>query len=257
MNITSERQESTAILTINRPEKCNSLPRSDFIELAEMLKDLEGDRSLKVLVITGTGINYFCAGLDISRIAGGSAESAYWELGTLQNAITRLDEFSRPVIAAVNGICIGIGTELILASDIRLAAETAKFSIPEVCLGVLPDCGGTQRLTRLVGTGQAKRLILSGMTICAEEASRIGLVEQVVPQDKLLEESLYLAAKIAKNPPVSIKLAKRAIDMAWEMSLRAGLNFELSSCYYCASTEDKQEAMNAFLEKRTPQYKEK
>lgn len=257
MNITSERHESIEILTIDRPEKCNSLPRSDFIELSERLKDLEGDRSLKVLIITGAGLKYFCAGMDITRIAAGGAESAYWELGTLQKAITSLEEFSRPVIAAVNGVCIGIGTELILASDIRLAAETAKFSLPEVCLGVLPDCGGTQRLTRLVGTGQAKRLILSGMTIDAAEASRIGLVEQVVPPDKLLEESFSLARKIAGNPPVSIKLARRAINMASEMSLRAGLNFELSSCYYCVSTEDKQEAINSFLEKRTPAFKEK
>jgi len=256
-NIRHERHDDIALLTINRPEKGNSLPRSEFIELAGMLREMESDRSLKAVVITGAGSKFFCAGLDIGRVAGASSERGYWEHAYLQNAITTVEEFSRPVIAAVNGTCVGIGTELILACDIRLASATAKFSIPEVRLGVLPDCGGTQRLTRLVGYGQAKRLIFSAMTIDAVEAVRIGLAEQVLPPDQLLKESMALAKKIAENAPVAVRLAKRAINMSMEMSLRAGINMELSSCYYCLTTNDMHEATSSFLEKRKPQFKEK
>ena len=252
-----ERHDQVEVITINRPDKGNAMTIPLLYELEGHIRELAEDRELRALILTGTGSKFFCSGLDIDVLSWVDDQVAYWELSRHQKVITSLEEFHRPVIAAINGFCIGGGLGIALGCDIRLASENAKFASPETRMGLCPDWGGSQRLTRLVGPGQAKRIILSGMTVSVEEAARIGLVEQVVPADKLLEESMSLARKIAGNAPIGVRLAKRAINMAMDVSLYAGLQFEQAAATYCLKSQDKNEAVSSFMEKRSPQFNEK
>ena len=256
-NYTYEKVEQIGILTINRPTKGNALTHPAFYEMEEFIRNLYNDRELRVLIITGSGPKFFCAGLDLSDLEESSDGDNLWQFDRLQNIFTDLEELRIPVIAAINGYCIGGGVELAVSCDVRICSNTAKFSIPEVRYGFPPDLGGNHRIPRLIGIGQAKRLILSGMTIDAEEACRIGLVEQVVSADKLMEEAINLAGQMAKNAPVALRFGKRAINLSQELSVRQGLLHDQAAVLYCLSTEDQREAIKAYLEKRPPNFKNK
>lgn len=252
--ITVERREKVALLTINRPEKLNALSSKVHAEGVAALDELRKDDAVRVIVITGAGEKSFIAGADISEFAGQTPvtqRSTFYER-TLFNSI---DTFPKPVIAMINGFCLGGGCELALACDIRTASENAKFSQPEINLGIMPGGGGTQRLTRLIGEGRAMEMILTGDMIDAETALKFGLVNHVFPLAELEQKTLELAAKIAEKAPVALQLCKEAVKFASRSNLDEGLRREVDLFAICFSTEDKQEGVAAFLEKRKPEFK--
>ena len=251
-----ERRERVAIITINRPEKRNALNIQTRAEGAAVLDELRDDDSVRVVVFTGAGDKAFIAGADIAEFAGRSAlaqRAVMLERG-LFNAI---DTFPKPVIAMVNGYCLGGGCELALACDIRIASDTASFGQPEINLGIIPGGGGTQRLTRLVGEGKAMEMILTGEIISAQEAFRLGLANQVVPADQLETKTMEVANRIAEKSPIALRLAKEAVKLASRSNLDEGLRREVDIFALCFSSEDKDEGVNAFLEKRKPDFKGK
>jgi len=226
-------------------------------EFAQVQKELNDNPGVRVIVLTGAGDKAFCAGIDLSLLAKVNSDFVRTKIGSLHQIHNGWETHPRPVIAAVNGACIGAGMELALSCDMRIAADTAVFSIPEVRFGLAPDMGGTQRLARLVGPGQAKRLILTGKRIGAAEALNIGLVEEVVPAGALMDKTMEAANFIIANAPLAVMYAKKAINLAGESSLAAGLLYEEMASTYCCGTEDKNEAMASYFEKRPPQYKGK
>jgi len=251
-----ERRERVAIITINRPEKRNALNIQTRAEGAAVLDELRDDDSVRVVVFTGAGDKAFIAGADIAEFAGRSAlaqRAVMLERG-LFNAI---DTFPKPVIAMVNGYCLGGGCELALACDIRIASDTASFGQPEINLGIIPGGGGTQRLTRLVGEGKAMEMILTGEIISAQEAFRLGLANQVVPADQLETKTMEVANRIAEKSPIALRLAKEAVKLASRSNLDEGLRREVDIFALCFSSEDKDEGVNAFLEKRKPEFRGK
>lgn len=251
-----ERRERVAIITINRPEKRNALNIQTRAEGAAILDELRDDDSVRVVIFTGAGDKAFIAGADIAEFAGRTAlqqRAIMMERG-LFNAI---DSFPKPVIAMVNGYCLGGGCELALACDIRIASETASFGQPEINLGIIPGGGGTQRLTRLVGEGKAMEMILTGEIINAQEAFRYGLVNQVVPADHLESRTMEIANRIAEKSPIALRLAKEAVKLASRSNLDEGLRREVDLFAMCFSSEDKDEGVNAFLGKRKPDFKGK
>lgn len=254
--ITIEKREKVAILTINRPDKLNALSSKVHIEGVAALDELRKDDSVRVLVITGAGEKSFIAGADISEFEGKTpvTQRATFQEKTLFNSI---DAFPKPVIAMVNGFCLGGGNELALACDIRVCSENARFSQPEINLGIIPGGGGTQRLTRLIGEGRSMEIVLTGDMIDAETAYRFGLVNHVYGAAELESKTLELAAKIAEKAPVALQLAKEAVKFASRSNLDEGLRREVDLFAICFSTEDKQEGVSAFLEKRKPVFKGK
>ncbi len=243
-----------ATVTIDRPEKRNALNAQVRRELLAALDALESDENARVVVLTGAGEKAFVAGADISEFADRTPieQRAAMEGRRVFAAIAA---FPRPVIASINGYALGGGCELALACDLRIAARSARLGQPEVNLGILPGGGGTQRLPRLVGLGRAMRLVLTGELIGAEEAERIGLVDEVVDDSRLRERTRELAESIARHSPVALKLIKEAVRAAAEMPLSAGLAFERELFITAFSSEDRTEGVTAFLEKRTPDFK--
>ena len=251
-----DRRARVAIITINRPEKRNALNIQTRAEGAAILDELRNDDSIRVVIFTGAGDKAFIAGADIAEFAGRSAlqqRAIMMERG-LFNAI---DTFPKPVIAMVNGYCLGGGCELALACDIRIASDTASFGQPEINLGIIPGGGGTQRLPRLVGEGKAMEMILTGEIIKAEEAFRCGLVNQVVPADQLEARTMEVANRIAEKSPIALRLAKEAVKLASRSNLDEGLRREVDVFALCFSSEDKDEGVKAFLEKRKADFKGK
>jgi enoyl-CoA hydratase len=248
------KQGAVAVLTINRPDKLNALNSKVHEEGVEALDQLRRDEGVRVLVITGSGDKSFIAGADISEFAEQTpvTQRATFQERSLFNSI---DSFPKPVIAMINGFCLGGGNELALACDIRICSENARFSQPEINLGIMPGGGGTQRLTRLIGEGRAMEIILSGDMIDAEAAHRFGLVNHVYPADQLEEKTMELAAKIAEKAPIALQLCKEAVKFASRSNLDEGLRREVDLFAICFSTEDKQEGVSAFLEKRKPEFK--
>jgi len=251
-----ERRERVAIITINRPEKRNALNIKTREEGAALIEELRGDDSVGVVVITGAGDKAFIAGADIAEFAGRTAmmQRNVMVSRSLFNAI---DSFPKPVIAMINGYCLGGGCELALACDIRIASENASFGQPEINLGIIPGGGGTQRLTRLVGEGKAMEMILTGEIIDAKTAHAIGLVNHVVPLDQLEAKTMEIASRIAEKSPIALSLAKEAVKIASRSNLDEGLRREVDLFALCFSTEDKDEGVKAFLEKRKPVWKGK
>lgn len=249
-----ERRGRVAIITINRPEKRNALNIKTREEGAAVLDELRGDDSVGVVVITGVGDKAFIAGADIAEFAGRTALSqrAVMVGRSLFNVI---DTFPKPVIAMINGYCLGGGCELALACDIRVASENASFGQPEINLGIIPGGGGTQRLTRLVGEGKAMEMILTGEIIDAQTAFAVGLVNHVVPLNQLEAKTMEIANRIAEKGPLSVSLAKEAVKIASRSNLDEGLRREVDLFALCFSTEDKDEGVQAFLEKRKPIFK--
>lgn len=249
----TETTDGVATITIDRPEKRNALNGQVRRELMAALDQLESDSAVRVVVITGAGEKAFVAGADIGEFADRTPmeQRAAMEGRRVFEAIAA---FPRPVIASVNGYALGGGCELALACDLRIAARSARFGQPEVNLGILPGGGGTQRLPRLVGLGRAMRLILTGELIGAEEAERIGLVDEVVDDGDLRARTLELAGSIAKHSPIALKLIKEAVRASAEMPLSAGLAFERELFISAFSSDDRTEGVAAFLEKRPPSF---
>ncbi len=247
-----EVEGSVGIATLSRPEKLNALDTKTRTELAEVIERAE--KEVRVLIITGSG-KAFAAGADINELLQRDAIKAFeaTKLGT--DLFTRIEELEIPVIAAINGYALGGGCELAMACDIRIASDKAKFGQPEINLAIIPGAGGTQRLPRLVGLGMAKRLVLTGEIIDAQTALRIGLVDEVVEHEKLMERAKEVAAKIVEKSPIAVKIAKKALNASMNMPLREGLKYEASLFAMLFSSEDAKEGMRAFLEKRKPEFK--
>lgn len=254
--ITVEKHGAIAVLTINRPDKLNALNNEVHARGVDILESLKRDDEVRVVIITGSGPKSFIAGADISEFDGQTPitqRDKFHEM-SLFNSI---DAFPKPVIAMINGFCLGGGNELALACDIRICSENARFSQPEINLGIMPGGGGTQRLTRLIGEGRAMELILSGDMIDAETAHKFGLVNHVFPAEQLEAKTMELASKIAEKAPIALQLCKEAVKFASRSNLDEGLRREVDLFAICFSTEDKQEGVTAFLEKRKPVFKGK
>ncbi|NNE97682.1 MAG: crotonase [Pyrinomonadaceae bacterium] len=251
-----EKQEGIAVLTINRPDKLNALNSQVHLEGVAALDDLKEDKDVRVVVITGAGDKSFIAGADISEFAGKTpvTQRAVFQNETLFNSV---DTFPKPVIAMINGFCLGGGCELSLACDIRIASENAKIGQPEINLGIIPGGGGTQRLTRLIGEGKSMELILTGDMIDADTALELGLVNHVFSAEDLEEKTLKMAGKIASKSPIALQMAKEAVKTASKATLDEGLRREIDLFAICFSSEDKEEGVAAFLEKRKPEFKGK
>jgi enoyl-CoA hydratase len=249
-----ERRGRVGIITINRPEKRNALNIKTREEGAALLDELRNDTSIAVVVITGAGDKAFVAGADIAEFAGRTAMMQR-DVMTARSLFTAIDTFPKPIIAMINGYCLGGGCELALACDIRIASETASFGQPEINLGIIPGGGGTQRLTRLVGEGKAMEMILTGEIIDAKSAYSIGLVNHVVPAEELLVKTMEIANRIAERSPIALSLAKEAVKLDSLSSLDEVFRREVDLFALCFSTEDKNEGVSAFLEKRKPEFK--
>ena len=251
-----EKRERVGIITINRPDKRNALNIKTREEGAALLDELRNDPSIGVVVITGAGDKAFIAGADIAEFAGRTAMMQR-DVMTARSLFTALDTFPKPIIAMINGYCLGGGCELALACDIRIASETASFGQPEINLGIIPGGGGTQRLTRLIGEGKAMEMILTGEIIDAKSAYALGLVNHVFPADQLQAKTMEIANRIAEKSPIAVSLAKEAVKLASRSTLDEGLRREVDLFALCFSTEDKNEGVSAFLEKRKPEFKGK
>jgi len=248
-----DRRGAVAVLTINRPDKLNALNNQVHREGVLALDELKRDESVRVLVITGAGEKSFIAGADIREFEGQTpvTQRDQFNEKTLFNS---LDAFPKPVIAMVNGFCLGGGNELAMACDLRIASESARFAQPEINLGIMCGGGGTQRLTHLIGEGRSMEMVLTGDMIDAETAHRFGLVNHIYPADQLEAETMKLAEKIAEKAPIALQLSKEAVKFASRSNLDEGLRREVDLFAICFSTEDKKEGVNAFLEKRKPVF---
>ena len=254
-NVVYEKKGSIAYVTINRPKVLNALNTPTWKDLRTAFEDARDDAAVRGVILTGAGNKAFIAGADISELAHVAAFEAEQSSRFGQEVLDLIQNIGKPVIAAVNGFALGGGCETAMACTIRIAVETAKFGQPEVTLGLVPGGGGTQRLPRLVGKGRALQLILSGEMISAQEAYRIGLVNEIVPAADLITRAETILRKIASNAPIAIKFALEAVNKGMDTSQGEGLLLEASYFGLCAATEDKKEGTTAFLEKRAPQFR--
>ena len=254
-NVLYEKKNSIAYVTVNRPKVLNALNTPTWADLETAFQDAKADASVLGVILTGAGDKAFIAGADISELAHVDAYGAEQSSRFGQGVLDLIENLGKPVIAAVNGFALGGGCETAMACTMRIATEHAKFGQPEVKLGLLPGGGGTQRLPRLVGKGRALQLILTGETISAQEACRIGLVNEVVPAASLIDRAEAILKQIAANAPIAVKFSLEAANKGLETSQSQGLALEASFFGICAATEDKKEGTTAFLEKRTPQFK--
>ncbi|MEM1538724.1 MAG: enoyl-CoA hydratase-related protein [Candidatus Nezhaarchaeales archaeon] len=256
-SIIYDKRDGIAKITINRPQALNALNPEVIHEIKRALEDAAGSNDVRVLIITGSGEKAFSAGADIKWMSNCTPLEAltFSQLG--QSVLRMIEELDKPVIAAVNGYALGGGCELALACDLVIASENARFGQPEINVGIIPGWGGTQRLTRLVGVKKAKELILTGDVIDAKEAEKLGIVNKVVPREKLMEEAEALAKKLAEKTPIGLRMAKAAINKSLETSLKDGLDYEARLFGLLFTTEDAKEGLKAFLEKRKPTYKGK
>jgi len=256
-NTLYEKGEGIATITINRPEVRNALNEETINEILTRLEDAKNDEGIRVIVITGAGDLAFSAGLDLKMIKDASPVRAT-ELSRIgQHLGDYIEALEKPVIAAINGYALGGGNELAMACDIRIASENAQIGHTEINVGLIPGWGGTQRLPRFIGKGIAKEMIFTGKRIDAKTAERLGLVNAVVPADQLKAKVKELALELAGKPPIAIKLSKALINNSTETRLDVGLGQEAEAFGLVASTEDFNEGVTAFLEKRKPQFKGK
>lgn len=256
-NVILEKEGKIAIVTLNRPKALNALNSETLKELDIVIDELEKDDNIYVVILTGAGEKAFVAGADIAEMKD-LATMEGRKFSTLGNRVfRRLENLEKPVIAAISGFALGGGCELAMACDLRIASDKAKFGQPETGLGITPGFGGTQRLARLVGVAFAKELIYTGKIIKAEEAQRIGLVNKIVESEKLMEEAKAMAATIAANAPIAVKLCKTAINRGIQCDIDTALMYEAEAFGECFSTEDQKEGMTAFIEKREKNFRNK
>lgn len=247
--------EHIGIIMLNRLEAVNALSLQLLDKLNEIIRKIENNNSIRCVIITGAGDKAFCAGADLKERKGMTEDEVIKTVTYIGETISNIEQLRIPVIAAINGVAFGGGLELALACDIRIVANNVKVGLTETSLAIIPGAGGTQRLPRLIGTGQAKRLIYTAMPIDANEAYKIGLVESIVKPENLMEEAKYLAGKIVSNGPVAVKQAKEAINKGIETDLNTGLSIEHHCYKQTISTVDRLEGLQAFKEKRKPEYK--
>lgn len=253
-NIIVKREDNIVIITMNREKAMNALNDETIGELQSFFRHSWMDISIGCIIITGAG-KAFVAGADITELAKCNVKKGVKKSMLGHYLMKTIEDFPRPVIAAVNGFALGGGCELAMACDIRLASEKAKFSQPEVSLGLIPGYGGTQRLSRLVGRGKAKQLIFTGDMIDAKEAYRIGLVDEVYPPEELMDKAMEMARLIASKAPIAVSTAKECINRGLDIDLSAGCDFEKANFGSMFATEDAAEGMAAFLEKRQAKFK--
>jgi enoyl-CoA hydratase len=250
--VTPQAQPHVALIQLNRPKELNALNLQLMGELRDALKELDDNDDVRAIIITGNA-RAFAAGADIKQMAGKTAID-----------MLNIDQFStwdqirktkKPIIAAVSGFALGGGCELAMTCDMIIASETAMFGQPEIKIGVMPGAGGTQRLTKAIGKAKAMEMVLTGKFMTADEAEKHGLINRVVPVELYLDEAFKLATEIAQMSPVAAKLAKESVNRAFETQLDEGLHFERKNFYLCFASEDQTEGMNAFIEKRKPEFK--
>jgi enoyl-CoA hydratase/carnithine racemase len=253
-NILLEKKNAIAYVTVNRPKVLNALNGTTIEELRSAFHELKHDASIRVVILTGAGEKAFVAGADIGELAQRDPVSGKEFALRGQNVLNLIENLGKPVIACVNGFALGGGCELALACTMRLASDNARFGQPEVKLGILPGYGGTQRLPRLVGKGLAMQMVLAGEMITAQEAHRIGLVNEVTAAAELIPRAEAIAAKIIGNAPLAVQYCMEAVNKGMEMTLAEGLFLEAALFGVCCATEDKKEGTAAFLEKRTARF---
>jgi enoyl-CoA hydratase/carnithine racemase len=256
-NLLLEKKNSIAYVTVNRPKVLNALNMATMEELRGAFIDVKNDSSVRVALLTGAGDKAFIAGADIGELAKHDAVSGKEYTHRGQSVLDLIENLGKPVIACINGFALGGGCEIAMACTMRLASENAKLGQPEVKLGIIPGYGGTQRLPRLIGKGLAMQLVLGGEMITAQEAHRIGLVNEVTTAAELIPRAEALAAKISANAPLAVQYAMEAVNKGMEMTLQEGLYLEAVLFGVSCATEDKKEGTTAFLEKRQPQFKGK
>ncbi|MED1725855.1 enoyl-CoA hydratase-related protein [Brevibacillus parabrevis] len=255
MTISYRKDGLVGVVTLDRPDVFNCLNLETLTELRKLIAELARDRSTRVVIVTGAGDKAFCSGADLKERRGMSPEQVEVYIRTIRDTFSELEKLQKPVIAALNGLALGGGTELALACDLRIMSEQAQMGLTETSLGIIPGAGGTQRLPRLVGKGIAKELIFTARRIFPAEALAIGLVNRVVPHDQLMNVSMELAAQIASNAPLALAQAKFAIDCGSEVELATGLMMESNAYQLLVPTKDRLEGLAAFAEKRKPIYR--
>ena len=253
-NVLYEKKDSIAYVTLNRPKVLNALNKKTWADLRTAFEAARDDAAVRGVILTGAGDKAFIAGADISELATVSAVEAEESSTFGQEVLNLVENLGKPVIAAINGFALGGGCETAMACTIRVASEHAKFGQPEVKLGLIPGGGGTQRMPRLVGKGRALQIILSGEIISAQEAYRIGLVNEVVPAADVITRAEAILKQIFSNAPIAVKYSLEAVNKGLETSVAEGLSLEASLFGLCAGTEDKREGTQAFLQKRAPQF---
>src|SRR3954447_6916046 len=256
-NIRFDRKDQIAYVTIDRPKVLNALNMATMGELVTIFTQLKDDREVRVVILTGAGEKSFVAGADIGELQKNNPVEAKEYTHRGQAVLNLIENLGKPVIACINGFALGGGCEMALACTMRLASENAKLGQPEVKLGIIPGYGGTQRLPRLVGKGIAMQLLLTGEMITAQEAHRIGLVNEVVPAGQLIARAETIAQAIIKNAPLAIQYCLEAVNHGMEMTLAEGLFLEATLFAVSCATEDKKEGTSAFLEKRTANFQGK
>ena len=252
IKVNPEYKKHVALIELNRPKELNALNLQLMGELRDALKQLDNDDNVRAIILTGNE-KAFAAGADIKQMANKSAvdmliidQFSTWD---------QIRKTKKPLIAAVSGFALGGGCELAMTCDMIIASETAKFGQPEIKIGVMPGAGGTQRLTKAIGKAKAMELVLTGRFISADEAERYGLVNKVVPVEMYMHEAVTLATEIAQMSPIAAQLAKESVNRSFETHLDEGLTFERKNFYLTFASEDQSEGMQAFIEKRRPEYK--
>jgi enoyl-CoA hydratase len=256
-NIIFEKDGALAIITIDRPKVLNALNDETIAEIDDCITTIASDKTILCVILTGGGEKSFVAGADINELSTWDVISGRAKSDSGHALTSKIKDLPQPVIAAINGFALGGGCEIAIACDIRLASKNAKIGQPEVNLGIIPGYGGTQRLPRLVGAGKAKQMILTGDFVNADEAYRIGLVDEVYPPDELIPKAKEMARKIISKGPLAVKAAKEAINVGLDVDLKSGCEYEAALFASIFATEDMKEGTKAFLEKRKPEFKGK
>lgn len=251
----TQAKDGVLCITLNRPDVMNAFNWALLHAFEAEIDRIQFDPEVRALIITGAGDRAFCSGADLKERAGYTPDQVKTYVFTIRNLFTAIEELGKPVICAINGIALGGGTELALASDIRIASTRAEMGLTETRLAVIPGAGGTQRLPRLVGRGKAKEMIFSGKRVDAAEALSIGLVNQVCEPDELMETAWKMAAEFCKSGPIAVQQAKYAINRGIETDIATGLAIESNAYWTCIPTEDRLEGLAAFREKRSPVFK--
>ncbi|OEH94385.1 enoyl-CoA hydratase [Bacillus solimangrovi] len=251
-----EKSDSGIItITLNRPESANAFSKDMLFNLHEVLTDIKFDTSIRCVIITGAGERIFCAGADLKERSRMSEVEVKKTVSLIRHTMDELESLPMPVIAAINGAAFGGGLELALSCDIRIASDNAKVGLTETSLAIIPGAGGTQRLTRLIGKGRAKELIFTAARLTANEAVEYGIIEHITSQDELLNKANEIAEKISNNGPIAVRQAKLAINRGSEVDLQTGLKIEEMAYAITIPTKDRIEGLQAFKEKRKPNYK--